>query len=53
MTGLCLFLEFGAQVAALLARNVTFAVALANEPVVCHAAILQVAECHQVLAAKS
>ena len=52
-TGLRLFLELGAQVAALLARNATFAVALASKPVARHAAILQVAECDQVLAAKS
>ena len=46
MTGLCLFLELGAQVAALLARNATFAVAVASKPVICHAAILLVAECN-------
>ena len=50
---LCLFLELGAQVAALLARNATFAVAVASKPVACHAAILQVAECNRVLATKS
>ena len=52
MTGLRLFLELGAQVAALLARSVTFAVALAIEPVAHHAAILSVDECNQVLAIK-
>ena len=53
MTGLNLFLELGAQLAALLARNVTFAVGFASKPVACHAAVLQVAECNQVLAVKS
>ena len=53
MTGLCLFLELGAQVAALLARNATFAIRLAIEPSNCHAAVLQVAECDRVLATKS
>ena len=46
MIGLCLFLELGAQVAALLARNATFAVALASEPVANHAGVPQVAECN-------
>ena len=48
MTGLRLFLELGAQVAALLARNATFAVALASKPVTHHVAIfklLNAAEC--------
>ena len=53
MTGLRLFLELGAQVAALLARSATFAIALAIKPVAHHAAILRVAECDRVLAAKS
>ena len=53
MTGLRLFLELGAQVAALLARNVTFALALASKPIACHAAIFPVAECDQELTAKS
>ena len=41
MTRLRLILELGAQVAALLARNATFAVALASKPVACHSAVLQ------------
>ena len=53
MTGLCLFLELGAQVAALLARSTTFAVALAIEHVASHAAILLIAECNQAPIAKS
>ena len=53
MTGLRLFLELGAQVAALLARSATFAIALAIEPVARHTAILPVAECDRVLDAKS
>ena len=53
MEGLRRFHGPGAQVAALLARNATFAVALASEHITCHAAILKVAECDQVLAAKS
>ena len=53
MTGLCLFLELGAQVAALLARSVTLLIALAVEPVTHHAAVLPIAECGQELATKS
>ena len=53
MIGLCLFLEYDAQVAARLARNVTFATALASEPVACHAAVIQAAKCDRVLVAKS
>ena len=40
-----LFLARDAQAAAQLVRSVTFAVALAIEPVAHHAAIRQVAEC--------
>ena len=40
MTGLRLFLELGAQVAALLTRSVTLPIALSIEAVACHAAIL-------------
>ena len=46
MTGLCLFLELCAQIAALLARNATFAVALASKPVAHHAAVLPISECN-------
>ena len=53
MTVLCLFLELGAQVAALLARSATLPIALAIEPVACHAAVLLVAKRNRVLAAKS
>ena len=40
----CLFHACNAQVAAQLARNATFAVALASKPVACHAAVLLIAE---------
>ena len=53
MIGLRLFLELGAQVAALLARSATLPIALAIKPVVRHVAILPVAGCDRVLAAKS
>ena len=53
MTGLRLFLELGAQVAAQRAKSTTFAVALAIEPIAHHAAALRVAKCNRVLAAKS
>ena len=53
MTGLCLFLELGAQIATLLAKNVTLPIALAIKSVTCHAAVIPVAECDQELAAKS
>ena len=53
MTGLLLSLARDAQVAALRAESVTFAVALANELVVRHAAALLIVECDQELAAKS
>ena len=48
-----LFLARGAQVAALLARSATLPIALANELVVCHAAILLIAGCDRVPIAKS
>ena len=53
LTGLLLFLARNAQVAAQRAKSATFAVALAIEPVSCHAAVFLVAKCNQVLAAKS
>ena len=53
MTRLHLFHEVGAQVAALLARSATFAIALVSEPVARHAAVLPIVECDQVLAIKS
>ena len=53
MTGLLLSLARDAQVAALRAKSVTFAVALAIKPVARHAAALRVAKCDRVLAAKS
>ena len=53
LKGLHRFLELGAQVAGQLAKNATFAAALASKPDACHAAILPVAECNRVLAAKS
>ena len=52
MTGL-LSLALNAQVAAQHAESATFAVALANELVVRHAAALLIVECNQELAAKS
>ena len=52
MTGL-LSLALNAQVAAQHAESATFAVALANELVIRHAAALLIAECDQELAAKS
>ena len=45
MTGLLLSLALDARVAAQRAKSATFAVALASEPVACHAAALQVAKC--------
>ena len=53
MTGLLLSLARNAQVAALRAESATSAIALVVEPVARHAAILPVAECDRVLAAKS
>ena len=53
MTELRLFLELGAQVAALLAGSAILPIALAIEPVARHAAVFQVAECNQELAVKS
>ena len=53
MTGLLLSLARNAQVAAQRVESATFAVALANELVVCHAAALLIVECDQELAAKS
>ena len=47
------FLARNARVAAQRAKSATFAVALASEPVARRAAILPVAECDRVLAAKS
>ena len=46
LTGLLLFLARNAQVAAQHAKSVIFAVALAIEPVACHAAVLLVAKCN-------
>ena len=53
MTGLRVFLELGAQVAALLARSATLPITLAIEPVARHAAVLPVAKCNRVLVAES
>ena len=53
MTGLLLSLARDAQVATQHAKSATFAVALVIEPVACHAAVLLVAICNRVLAAKS
>ena len=53
LIGLCQFHGLDAQVADWLVENATFAVALASEPVAHHAAILRVAKCNLVLAAKS
>ena len=53
MTGLCLFLELGAQVAALLARSATLPIALAIELVACHAAVFLIAGCDRAPIAKS
>ena len=53
MTGLCLFLELGAQVATLLARSATLPIALAIELIAHHAAVLRVAGCNRGLATKS
>ena len=47
------FHELNAPIADRLARNASFAVALAVELVARHAAILLIAECNQELAAKS
>ena len=47
------FLARDALVAAQRAKSTLFAVALASEPVACHAAALLIAECDQELAAKS
>ena len=41
-----LFHARNAQVAAQLARNATFATALASKPITCHAAILRAVECN-------
>ena len=53
MTGLRLFLELGAQVAALLARSITLPITLAIKLVARHAAVLPVAGCDRGLAIKS
>ena len=53
MTGPLLSLARDAQVAALRAESATFAIALVVEPVAHHAAVLRVAKCNRVLAAKS
>ena len=53
MKELRLFLGRDVLIAAQRAGSATFAIALAIEPVACHTAILRVAECDQVLAAKS
>ena len=50
---LCRFHGLDAPIADRLAKNASFAVALAVERVACHAAILRVAKCNRVLAAKS
>ena len=50
---LCRFHGIDAPIADRLARNASFAVALAVERVACHAAILRVAKCGQELATKS
>ena len=48
-----LFHECDAPVAVQLARNASFAVALASKPIAYHAAVLQAAECDQVPTVKS
>ena len=53
MKELHLFLGYNVLIAAWHAGSATFAIVLAIKPVACHAAILQVAECNRVLAAKS
>ena len=53
LTGLCLFLARNAQAAAQRAESASFAVALASKPVARHAAVLPIAGCDRVLAAKS
>ena len=53
MTGLRLFLEHDAQIAARLVRSATFSIALASMPVAYHVAIFQAAKCDQVLTTKS
>ena len=53
MIELRLFLGRDVLIAARLVGSATFAVPLAIKPVACHAAILRVAECDRVLAAKS
>ena len=52
-TGLCLFLACNARVAAQHVETTSFATGRAIKPVARHAAILPVAECDRVLAAKS
>ena len=52
-TGLLLSLARDAQVAAQHAESASFAVALANKLVICHATILQAAEYNRALAIKS
>ena len=41
-----LFYECDAPVAAQFARNASFAIVLASEPITCYAAVLQAAECN-------
>ena len=53
LTGLLLFLARNAQVAAQHAESVSFAVALAVELVIRHAAVLPIDECNQAPIAKS
>ena len=53
MTGLLLSLARDARVAAQRAESATSAIALVVKPVACHAAVLRVAKCNRVLAAKS
>ena len=53
MTGLLLSLARDAQVAAQHVEIASFATGRAIEPVACHAAVLPIAGCNQVLAAKS
>ena len=52
MKGLRLSHEHNARVAARLVEIASFAIALAIEPVACHAAILQATKCCGVLAVK-
>ena len=52
LIGLCRFHELDAQVADRLAENVSFAIALAVEPVARHAAVFRAAGCDRVLAVK-